>query len=119
MRDWKKLPIYSFYGGVDEVNYNTKTLYSTSRIRPKSNIFSGKSINIQESGCLIHRLMTYNDGVFTISSFFKTRTILPGTVKNYSRFFKRIIMNTNFGLIEFNTKTLSDAKAIEFILYNF
>ena len=118
MRDWKNLPIYSFYSD-NEGYYNTTSLYSTSRIRPESKIFDGKPIYVNESDCFIPRELTYHDGVFTISTFFKTRTILPGTVKNYSRFFKRIIMNTKFGLIEFNTNNIGDAKAIEFILYNF
>ena len=87
-------------------------------------VHHGKTIYVEESGCFIPRGVSYDGVVFSISSFFKTRRILPGTLENYSvrkgRLNSRVVMHTTkFGRIEFNVKNIVEAKAIEFVLKNF
>lgn len=122
MEEWKDLAIYSFYPNNDDkmMNFEVKRTRSKSKSKSNSKIHHGKTIYVDESGCLVPRGLRYDGRAFTITSCFRTRRILPGTLNNYDRFNKRIVMNTkDFGFIEFDVKNVEDAKAIEFILINF
>ena len=113
------MDIYSFYPDNDDdqlINFRYKNVMKR--------VHHGKTIYVEESGCFIPRGVTYDGVVFSISSFFKTRRILPGTLENYSimkgRLNSRVVMHTTkFGRIEFNVKNIVEVKAIEFILKNF
>ena len=98
-----------FYPNNDEkmmVDFSYKNVMK--RRSSNSKVHHGKTIYVDETGCLVPRGLTYDGYIFTITSCFKTRRILQGTLINYSRFNTRIVLNTtDYGLIEFNVKNVT------------
>ena len=114
--EWKNLPIYSFYASDD--NEENSVVFNRERETriTDSKICGGGTVYVDKSGCLVPRGLRFQDGVFILSSFSRTRHIAVEDVKSYNRIHMRIVIKTDLGFIEFNAKRIEDAKAIELIL---